>query len=153
MKGSCICGAVTVTLPGTVTEVGTCHCEMCRRWCSGPWMSLQAPPDTHLEGTALRVYRSSGFAERGFCGECGSNVFHRPVDGPELAVSAGLFDPKNFTLRREIFVDRRPAFYGFTDSTEKMTSVDMAWAWAPKLIARRLSRWWHSLRRLKNEAA
>lgn len=39
-EGRCLCGGVTVRLPRRVNDVGVCHCATCRRWGSGPWMSL-----------------------------------------------------------------------------------------------------------------
>ena len=88
--GKCLCTAITVRLPEKVTDVGVCHCAMCRRWNSGPWMSFQVP-EAEITGKPLAVYRSSAFAERGFCARCGSHIFHRPQDGPELAISAGQY--------------------------------------------------------------
>lgn len=107
--GHCLCGRVTIRLPRALEEVGVCHCAMCRRWGSGPWMAVQAP-DAEIDGDSLRVYRSSGFAERGFCSSCGSDIFHRPRGGPELAISAGLFSDANLRIAREIFFDAKPPF-------------------------------------------
>jgi hypothetical protein len=138
--GRCLCGGVTVTIPARVTDVGVCHCADCRTWTSGPWMALRAPPETRIEGASVKVFRSSAFAERGFCGTCGSVLFHRPQDGPEIAVSAGLFDPARFTLAREIFFDRKPAFYSFGQHTLKRSALAMAAAWGPRLLWRRMTR-------------
>ena len=91
--GRCLCGGVTVTLPHAVRDVEACHCAMCRRWGSGPWLGVEAPPGTAVEGDTLTVYPSSSLAERGFCSRCGSNVFYRFRSGPELVVSSGLFRP------------------------------------------------------------
>ncbi len=103
-------------------------------------MALRAPLDTRIEGATLSVYKSSGFAERGFCMRCGSHIFHRPQDGPELAVSAGLFASDDLRLDREIFHDRKPEFYAFQGATRKRSSTVMALAWAPRMIWRRLRR-------------
>lgn len=137
-EGACLCGSVRVSLPGDVDSVGACHCDMCRRWTSSPWMALRAPPGTMLVGETVRVFQSSALAERGFCAQCGSALFHRPKDGPELAVSAGLFDPIGLKFTREIFFDRKPAFYSFADQTIKRSTLVMALAWAPRLIWRGL---------------
>jgi hypothetical protein len=140
MTGGCLCGGVTVRLSEPIRQVGACHCATCRRWTSGPWMALRAPPDTHMEGETLEVYRSSEFAERGFCRRCGAHIFHRPQLGPEIAVSAGLFPPQEMKLTREIFFDLKPAFYSFAQDTLKRSSFVMALAWAPRIL-------WRSLRR------
>ncbi|WP_186456842.1 GFA family protein [Sphingomonas suaedae] len=126
-------------------DVGVCHCASCLRWNSGPWMSLQAPGAT-VSGDALVVYRSSAFAERGFCGRCGTHIFHRPQDGPEIAVSAGLFQHVELHIAREIFFDAKPPFYRFVADSEKRSSASMAREWLPRLLIRRMRRW---LRRLR----
>ncbi|MBX7535824.1 GFA family protein [Qipengyuania sp. GH1] len=136
-RGRCLCGRILVTIPASKVEVGVCHCDTCRHWCSGPWMAVQAP-DATVEGDTLEVFRSSPFAERGFCARCGSAIFHRPQDGPELAVSAGLFKPDDFSLSFQICTDRKPAFYTISEKTAVMTSRQLALRWAPKLLARRL---------------
>lgn len=140
MQGRCLCGAVKVELDPPVRTVGVCHCAMCRRWCSGPWMAIQAP-HAKITGEALVRFRASMFAERGFCGACGSSIFHRPQDGPELAVSAGLFEPEGLSLAYEIFVDGRPDFYRLDAQVDQRDSVAMAMEWGPRLLWRRLLRW------------
>lgn len=98
MIGGCLCGGVTVSIERARDDVGVCHCRMCRQWTSGPWMALQAP-DARIEGETLCVYAATAFAERGFCSVCGAHIFHRPKDGPELAVSAGYLMPTGCTSR------------------------------------------------------
>ena len=139
MRGSCLCGSVTVTLPKDENGVNVCHCAMCRKWCSGPWMALQVP-DAEISGDTLKVFKSSGFAERGFCEACGSNIFHRPQLGPELAVSAGLFGEEGLELASEIFSDRKPDFYDMTPAPIRKSSTRMALEWLPKLAWRVIAR-------------
>jgi hypothetical protein len=134
-----LCGAIRVRLAFETDEIGVCHCETCRTWGSGPWMALQVP-GSEIIGNELVVFRSSPFAERGFCRVCGTHVFHRPSDGPELALSAGLFDSRDKRISREIFADRQPAYYRFATSAVKLSSRRMAFEWAPKLLWRRLRR-------------
>jgi len=92
-------------------------------------------------GDELAVYRSSAFAERGFCRRCGAHIFHRPQDGPELAVSAGLFQSADLHIVTEIFFDAKPPFYRFVANSEKRSSASMAQEWLPRLIRRRIRRW------------
>lgn len=138
--GRCLCGAVTVHLPHEVDAVEACHCALCRRWGSGPWLGIEAPPGTTVEGDTLTVYPSSRLAERGFCSRCGSNVFYRFRSGSELVVSSGLFDAPHLVLRGEIFHHRKPAFYRFTGTTRKRTALASAIHWLPILAARRIRR-------------
>lgn len=135
--GRCLCGGVTVTVDPAREDVGVCHCRMCRRWTSGPWMSLQVP-GARVEGETLRVYAATAFAERGFCSVCGAHIFHRPKDGPELAVSAGLFDADGLHIAREIFIDRKPPWYRFVADSVKRTEASMIREWLPRIIWRRV---------------
>lgn len=102
-------------------------------------MALQVP-GAQISGDSLRRYRSSRFAERGFCGVCGTHIYHRPIEGPELAISAGLFDDDAFHVAREIFIDRKPPWYRFVADSETRTTLSMAIEWVPRLIGRRLTR-------------
>ena len=103
-------------------------------------MALQVP-DAVIDGESVKTFRSSGFAERGFCQICGTHIFHRPIDGPELAISAGLFADDAQFVDREIFVDNQPQHYRFEGVQNRRTSISMAFEWGPKLIARRVARW------------
>jgi len=135
ISGSCLCGGVTVSLPSPARDVGVCHCGTCRSWGSGPWMALQAPGAV-IDGGCLKVYKSSSFAERGFCARCGTHIFHRPRLGSELAVSAGIFKATDFYVAREIFIDAKPPFYRFKADSMKTTRARMILEWFPKLAFR-----------------
>ncbi|MGQ3101786.1 MAG: GFA family protein [Sphingopyxis solisilvae] len=137
VAGRCLCGGVSVILPHPVHDVGVCHCRICRRWTSGPWMALQVP-EARVSGDSLEIFRSSSVAERGFCRTCGAHIFHRPAAGPELAVSAGLFnDPEQF-IDREIFVEFQPPHYAFANRGKRRTTASMALEWLPKMAWRHL---------------
>jgi len=140
LEGKCLCGGVVVRLPAAMNDVGVCHCRMCRRWGGGPWMALQAPGSL-VSGDTLVVYRSSGFAERAFCGRCGAHIFHRPQDGPEQAISAGLFNITSLQVKREIFYDAKPPYYRFETASEKRSTASMAREWLPRILHRRIVRW------------
>ena len=103
-------------------------------------MALQVPGGL-VSGDTLVVHRSSSFAERGFCGRCGTHIFHRPQDGPELAISAGLFDSASLQIKREIFYDAKPPFYHFEAGSEKRSAANVSREWLPRLLHRRLRRW------------
>jgi hypothetical protein len=41
MTGRCLCGAVSFTAGGVTTHHHACHCAMCRRWGSGPYLGAR----------------------------------------------------------------------------------------------------------------
>ncbi|MEZ5956116.1 MAG: hypothetical protein R3C27_02745 [Hyphomonadaceae bacterium] len=50
-------------------------------------------------------------------------------------------EPDGFKVAYEIFVDRKPDFYRLQDVADQRDSTAMALAWGPRLIWRRLVRW------------
>ena len=40
-RGTCLCGAVTVSVSQPAASVGACHCRMCRKWGGGPLLAVE----------------------------------------------------------------------------------------------------------------
>jgi hypothetical protein len=126
MKGHCLCGAIAIEVPDRTT-VDACHCGMCRRWSGGPALGIACGSDVQIEGSEkLKVYRSSDWAERAFCGECGTHLFYRLVPTQDYFVPAGLFaDDQPFEFTEQIFVDRKPHYYDFANQTVNLTEAEV----------------------------
>lgn len=131
--GQCLCGAVKITAAFS-GGVGACHCGQCRRWGGGPLLAVGCGPKIEIEGTDnVRRYKSSEWAERAFCGSCGSNLWYhlRPGDFSaegEYIVSAGLFDDQDaMHFDHEVFVDGNPGWYRFAgqEGRKQMTEADI----------------------------
>jgi hypothetical protein len=133
VTGRCLCGAVEISAQAKQLDVVACHCDMCRRWSSGPFMEINCG-NVHFEGeTSVGRIRSSDWAERGFCKECGSNLFYHIIGSNDYQISAGLLDDQSkLTLSLQVFTDRKPPFYGFANTTESMTGEEVAAMFAPK---------------------
>jgi hypothetical protein len=112
---------------------GVCHCGMCRRWSAGPFFALECGGTVRVEdASSLGVYRSSEWAERCFCKQCGTPLFYRLVDKDFYAVSTEAFDDRSgFVLSSEIFIDEKPAYYDFANPSQKMTGAEVFAAFAP----------------------
>lgn len=132
MKGTRLCGAVSITAPDT-TRMNACHCGMCRRWGGGPLLTVHCESGVHIEGTdRIIVYRSSEWAERAFCATCGSHLYYRLIPTGEYALCAGLFqDGTPFRLEEQIFIDRKPEGYTFANQTENLTEAEVFARYAP----------------------
>jgi hypothetical protein len=76
MKGSCLCGAVRITISAPVELVELCHCKTCRRASGAPVMAWAGVPTTGVEvaGESLARFQSSASVERTFCGRCGTSL-------------------------------------------------------------------------------
>ena len=125
--GSCLCGAVRFTKNNPNTKVGACHCSMCRKWGGGPYMEVNCGTDISFEGEdSISVYNSSEWAERGFCKNCGSHLFYRLKASQEHMVAAGLFDDQeHFVFESQVFIDKKPSFYSFSNKTKDMTEAEI----------------------------
>ncbi len=121
-SGACLCGAVKVEAE-PLGSLQACHCEMCRRWTSGPLMAVPCK-EAHFEGP-VRRYSSSEFAERGFCSACGTHLFFYAKWLDIYGVSVGLFDDQSgLPLKAQLFVDQKSENYDFANETKMMTGSE-----------------------------
>ncbi|MBB97403.1 MAG: aldehyde-activating protein [Rhodobacteraceae bacterium] len=130
--GGCLCGAVRYTLARAPAEMDVCHCGMCRKHTGGLALGLMVPRDeVTWEGFEhVGLFRSSDWAERGFCRTCGSGLFYRTLgDGPGsdmISLGAGsLDDLDGVRLTTEIFVDFQPDGYAFAGDLKRMTQAEV----------------------------
>ncbi len=95
-SGSCLCGAVTWRLEGSLRAARYCHCGNCRKF-SGAAAAAWAMADT----AGLRVTRGasdvqrfdSGRGLRCFCRHCGSVLWFESLEQPNtVAVALGSLD-------------------------------------------------------------
>ncbi len=127
IEGHCLCGAVTVRATPQRRHVEACHCTMCRRWSGIAFVGVQCGSDVEFAGAEHVVrYRSSDWAERGFCGRCGSSLFFNYLPNGNYGFLAGIFpDDALLPLKEEIFIDQKPAYYAFDADSEKLTGPEV----------------------------
>ena len=117
-QGGCLCGAVRYSAMGPLRDVIYCHCSQCRKQ-SGLYFAATAVDLANLviqSGQDLRWYAASAFAQRGFCGTCGSVLFWKSPAVSHIAILAGsLDDPSGLRAAYHICTQGRPAFYDLTD--------------------------------------
>ncbi|ARQ01617.1 GFA family protein [Pseudorhodoplanes sinuspersici] len=133
IAGGCLCGAVRFTAAPRDKNFGVCHCSMCRRWTAGPFLALECGATVEIDNTSnLGIYRSSEWAERGFCKACGTPLFYRLIDRDFYAVSVEAFDDRGgFSMNSQIFIDEQPNYYEFANDTKMMTGAEVFAAFAP----------------------
>lgn len=126
-KGECLCGAVGIISSSLNTQVGTCHCRMCRRWGGGPLMTVDCGTDVSFTGEEkISLYDSSEWARRGFCSQCGSHLFYLLKEDGRYFVPVGLFDSEEqFQFVHQIFIDKKPSFYSFANVTDNLTEEEV----------------------------
>jgi hypothetical protein len=117
-SGQCLCGAVSFQIRGQLRDITACHCAQCRRT-SGHFAAMASAPSRNIEmlsSDGLRWFKSSSFAERGFCVTCGSNIFWREQDGDQTSITAGtLNSPTGLKIAKHIFVADKGDYYRIDD--------------------------------------
>ena len=97
LTGACMCGGVRYELDAPPEYAGYCHCTRCQRRTGGA-ASISARVRRGsfrvTEGEDLvTVFRPEEGFEKAFCSECGSALFSRHRDDPEvISVRMGTFD-------------------------------------------------------------
>ncbi|GAB4196627.1 MAG: GFA family protein [Wenzhouxiangellaceae bacterium] len=126
-QGQCLCGACQLTTKTLSTDIGVCHCAMCRRWTGGPLLAVDCSTEVTLNGDDnIGTYSSSDWAERGFCQRCGTHLFYRLKATGQYIVPAGLFgDNVEMQLHHQIFIEEKPAYYDFAQQTPTMTGAEV----------------------------
>ena len=126
-KGACLCGLVQFTASQAEKSIGACHCEMCRKWGSGPFVGVHCGVQVAFQGEeSISIFSSSSWAERGFCKRCGSHLFYRLKGNLHHFIPAGLFENQDaFILERQSYIDKKPAYFSFANPTHNMTESEM----------------------------
>lgn len=111
-KGSCLCGGIAYELDAPLTQIGMCHCAMCRK-SSGTAFATNAPVPAdkfHITRGAelLSRYESSPGKQRVFCRVCASPIYSESGNKPGVVrIRIGLLDTA---------VGRRPDYHFFVDA-------------------------------------
>ena len=128
-----MCGRVRYRLAEAPVAFGACHCGMCRKFSGGIELSAHVEPGavTWERGEdQIATYKSSDWAERGFCKTCGSSLFWRmTADGPlqgMFSLSAGSLDSlEGLTFDTEVYIDHKPDGYAFEGDRTRMTEAEV----------------------------
>lgn len=94
-EGGCLCGAIRYRASSAPMRGVLCHCSMCRKHSGAPvlaFVHFRGDDFAWIRGAPAR-YRSSAFAERGFCSLCGSTIsMHEDVLPDRVQVTVGSLD-------------------------------------------------------------
>lgn len=126
LKGRCLCGAVTYSAQSANRAADVCHCSMCRRWTAGPFFGIGHDGEVTFTGEdKISIYKSSAWGERAFCSACGSTLYWRLSGTNFYSFSTGtLDDEQSLKLANEIFIEEKPAYYGFAGDARKLTGKE-----------------------------
>ena len=122
-SGHCHCGRIQFTVTGKLRQVLVCHCEDCLRCAGNSWAASAAKPDhVTIKGDGLKWYQSSDIAERGFCSNCGAQMFYRQFKEDSISIAAGMFDRgTKLSCRGQVYGHTHP---GYLPLGEKLKDLD-----------------------------
>ena len=123
-----MCGAVRFAAAEVPGHFGACHCEMCRRWTGSALLGITIPRDsvTWQGAENIETLQSSDWAERAWCGKCGSPLYyHVTMEGPmsaNIEMPIGLPDEASgLEFRNEIYIDHKPDSFAYAGDRTRMT--------------------------------
>jgi hypothetical protein len=92
--GGCQCGRVRYTLLSEQDDAYLCHCRMCQRAVGAVSVALTQVERSAVTWTTQEPerYRSSPFAQRGFCAACGTSLTYEADGEAAMDLTVGSFD-------------------------------------------------------------
>jgi hypothetical protein len=122
-QGGCHCGHVRFEINGVPRPVLVCHCSDCMKTVGNSMAATAALNDEiTITGASLKWYQSSDFVERGFCSDCGAQMFYRRHNTHTISIAAGMFDDASVLKSNgQIY---RHAHPGFTPLPEGFPDID-----------------------------
>ena len=126
MIGSCLCGGVQFEVDAPLRPVIVCHCTQCRKASGHVWAASSVPKAAFrlINEGALRWYRSSDVAERGFCADCGSSLFWHPFGQGTMHFAPGALDgPTGLQIAEEWHLEDAGDYYTRPAAAKVVTRV------------------------------
>jgi len=111
-SGQCLCGEISYSVDADPVFSGNCHCKDCQRSSGSAFIPAMVFPEKAVAVSGEVKYfesqaDSGDIHKRGFCPNCGSQLFARFSNMPEmLGIKAGtLNDSSNYVPQLEFHVD------------------------------------------------
>jgi hypothetical protein len=120
LTGTCLCGAVTYTVPDSFEYALNCHCSQCRRTTGAaykPIAGIKSDQLTLTKGadTILR-YGPDPTAHNAHCAKCGSFLYSIVRAGTYAHIAMGtLIDTPTIRPAAHIFVASKAPWHNITD--------------------------------------
>lgn len=132
-----MCGAVSFEVRGPLRDILLCHCVECRRWLGtvGAFTATREADLALVEERGLRWIdspESDRSAARGFCGECGSSLFWRPVESERIHIAVGTLDaPVGLSVAGHWYTHQADDWDAPTDSglprDSELSTMEVPW--------------------------
>lgn len=118
--GGCLCGAIRFESRDDPVDCGYCHCKICQNLSGSavlPWASFLIKKFAYTKGRP-KIYRSSSYGQREFCGQCGSQIAFRDIERPRtIEINIGTLDcPESFKPQHHIWCDSSIPWFEINDN-------------------------------------
>ncbi|MDH3693974.1 MAG: GFA family protein [Gammaproteobacteria bacterium] len=128
--GGCLCGAIRYRSEEEPTRCVICHCEDCRKHSGAPCLSFVHFPKSAFKWLTAEPhrYRSSRFAERGFCPKCGSTVsMHEEVLEDRVQIAIGSLDnPHDISPQDHVWTSSKINWFEVNDNLPRFEKSSTA---------------------------
>jgi hypothetical protein len=119
-QGACLCGAVRYEVDGPLTDVGHCHCSMCRRFHGAAFATYAKVSPENFQWLAgqdlVTVFETSPGKGWAFCQVCGSSL-GVPAGGKLSDITLGTLDnDPGVRPAYHMFVGSKAPWYDITDA-------------------------------------
>ena len=94
LTGGCLCNSIRYECTEAPCDVHYCHCRLCQRAFGNVFAVFGSLPVSALSFTRgePQLYRSTPYAERGFCSACGTPLTFRYLRSEWIAIAIGSLD-------------------------------------------------------------
>jgi hypothetical protein len=129
-EGGCLCSAIRYRATEAPVRGVMCHCSMCRRHSGAPVLAFVHFPKAAFSwiGREPQRFRSSRYAERGFCPECGSTISMREeVLSDRVQICVGTLDtPDQVRIDDHVWTQQRIAWFDVKDDLPRFSQSSSA---------------------------
>lgn len=125
VRGSCLCGGISYSYSGAMTEIVMCHCQQCRKAQGSAFATNTVIDETAFlltdNNSLLKAFESSEDKIRTFCSQCGSPLYsYRKSIPGKLRLRIGTLDTKiNRAVDYHAFYNSKAEWYDANDTLAK----------------------------------
>jgi hypothetical protein len=126
IRGSCLCGAVTLEISGTPRSLSYCHCSRCRK-AEGVFAAvlIGAADDLRIVSGEDRIRRIEPVPpfthRRAFCVDCGSALGELQSGAMYVVAASVLDDDPGIRPTAHLNVESKPDWYEIDDDLKKFS--------------------------------
>jgi hypothetical protein len=132
LTGGCQCGAIRYHITEPPKRATLCHCRMCQKAMGGAYLASATVWPASFSWTRGQPasFASSSMAFREFCGQCGTPLAYRDLEGGRAVTLGSLDQPDAVAPGRQIGIESRLSWWrgdGLADgATTEEDAPDLA---------------------------